>query len=55
MLERVTGGVDGSVRIDAVVLDGTGELRNVRGTITFVSPLCISETCEGTYSGLLVG
>ena len=55
MLERVTGGVDGSVRIDAVVLDGTGELRNVRGTITFVSPLCIPETCEGTYSGLLVG
>lgn len=55
MLELAVGGADGSVRIDAVVLGGTGDLRGVRGTITFVSPLCIPETCEGTYTGTLHG
>jgi hypothetical protein len=55
MVERVTGGADGSARIEAVVIGGTGDLHDVRGTITFVAPLCIPETCEGTYSGMLRG
>jgi hypothetical protein len=55
MLEQVTGAADGAVRIDAVVVGGTGDLRGVHGFISFVSPLCIPDTCEGTYSGTLRG
>ena len=54
MLEWATGAADGSVRIDAIVTRGTGGLRGTHGAITFVSPLCLPETCEGTYSGTLV-
>lgn len=55
LLERVTGGADGSARIDAVALAGTGGLRGLHGQITFVSALCVPETCAGTYSGSLSG
>jgi hypothetical protein len=55
MLEWATGAADGSVRIDAVVGNGTGALRGIRGHITFVSNLCLPESCEGTYSGVLTG
>ena len=53
LLERVTGGADGSARIDAIALGGTGGLRGVHGQITFVSDLCLPEACAGTYSGSL--
>ncbi len=55
MLEEATGGADGSVRIEATVVGGTGGLKGLRGKITFVSDLCIPETCAGTYSGELKG
>ena len=55
MLELATGGADGSVRIDALVGNGTGGLRGIHGHITFVSDLCLPESCEGTYSGVLTG
>ena len=55
MLEWATGGADGSVRVDALVGNGRGGLRGVHGRITFVSDLCLPESCEGTYSGVLTG
>ncbi len=55
MLEWATGAPDGSVRIDALVGNGTGALRGVRVHITFVSNLCLPDSYEGTYSGVLTG
>ncbi len=55
LLERVTGGADGSARIDAIAVGGTGGLRGLHGQITFISDLCLPETCTGTYSGSLSG
>ena len=40
LLERVTGGADGSARIDAVALGGTGGLRGLHGQITCLQSLC---------------
>ena len=53
LLERVTGGANGSARIDAIALAGTDGLRGLHGQITFSSDLCLPETCAGTYSGSL--
>ena len=55
MLEWATGAADGSVRIDALVGNGKGALRGIHGHLTFVSDLCLPESCEGTYSGVLTG
>ncbi len=55
MVEWATGNADGSVRIDALIGGGTGGLRGVHGHITFVSDLCLPESCAGTYTGSLTG
>ena len=55
LVETATGGADGSVRIEATVVNGTGGLAGVHGKLTFVSDLCIPETCAGTYAGTLKG
>ena len=55
LVETATGNADGSVRVEAKVVNGTGELAGVHGKITFVSDLCIPETCAGTYEGALKG
>jgi hypothetical protein len=55
MLETASSGADGATRIDAIVVGGTGELGSVRGSLSFVSPLCVPETCSGTYTGALFG
>lgn len=55
LLEQVTGNADGSALIEATAVGLTGGLHGVRGHITFVSDLCVPETCEGTYSEVLKG
>ena len=52
-VEKARVGADGSARIDATVVYGTGAFEGMHGEIRFVSDLCVPETCTGTYSGEL--
>jgi hypothetical protein len=52
-LERATGGADGSALVEALVVGGTGDFAGLHGSIRYTSPLCLPDSCGGTYAGVL--
>jgi hypothetical protein len=52
-LERAKGGADGSALVEALVVGGTGDFAGLHGSIRYTSPLCLPDSCGGTYAGVL--
>ena len=52
-LESAAGGADGSALVQALVVGGTGDFAGVHGSIRYTSPLCLPDSCVGTYTGVL--